>query len=266
MNLLERIIADKRVEIAGRREALPESLLRERCEGLPLPVSLMASIRAPEMGLIAEVKHRSPSAGIIRDPFVPADIARSYRDGGAHGLSVLIDERYFGGGEHRMVEVRAAVGLPLLYKEFVVDTWQVWHARKLGASALLLIAAALSPEELHALMVETYRAGMEVLFEVHDEHEMELANTLGARFVGINNRDLRTFTTTLDTTRRLAAGAPGGATLVSESGIRDARDVEQLRAWNVHGILVGEHLLRRPDLAVAVRELMTRPANNKPKE
>lgn len=256
MNILDQIIAAKREEVDTRRRETALSLLQEQGLARPLPVSLMSAMRSPSMGLIAEVKHRSPSAGVIRQPFRPAEIAAAYEMGGAHGISVLMDGPYFGGGEEHFREVREAVRLPMLYKEFVVDSWQVWHARSLGASAVLLIAAALPEEELHRLMVEVYMAGMEVLFEVHNEAEMEMANRLGAPFVGINNRDLKTFVTTLETTHRLASGAPRGATLISESGIRDAQDVQQLHDWGIQGLLVGEHLLRKSDLVQAVQDLL----------
>lgn len=208
------------------------------------------------MGLIAEVKHRSPSAGVIRAPFEPAEIARAYERGGANALSVLMDEKYFGGGEAHFREVRAAVSLPMLYKEFVVDVWQVWHARALGASAILLIAAALPESELSELMAEAREAGLEVLFETHDGDELSVALRLGAELVGINNRNLRTFETRLEHTLELMDRVPEGVTLVSESGIRTREDVERLRAAGARGVLVGEHLLRKPDVEQAVRELM----------
>jgi indole-3-glycerol phosphate synthase len=208
------------------------------------------------MGLIAEVKHRSPSAGVIRDPFVPADIARAYERAGAQAVSVLMDEPYFGGGEAHFREVRAAVKLPMLYKEFVVEAWQVWHARVLGASAVLLIAAALEDNELRSLMQVAAEAELEVLLEVHDSVELDRAFGLGATLIGINNRNLKTFETRLEHTLDLMPKVPESVTLISESGIRGAEDVARLQGAGVAGVLVGEHILRQTDLESAVRELM----------
>ena len=256
MNLLSQILAHKRGEIDARAAAQPLDVLRAGAEQRPAPPGFAAALRSAPIGLIAEVKHRSPSAGVIRTPWDPAAIARAYQAGGAHALSVLVDEHFFGGGESAFASVRAAVALPLLYKEFVIDPWQVWHARAIGASAVLLIAAALPDDALAALMRECASAGLEVLFEVHDGEEMRRAAALGASLIGVNNRDLRTFRTSLETSYRLRTLAPAGCTFVSESGIRDADDVRALRAAGVHAVLVGEHLLRKPDLAGAVRDLM----------
>ena len=254
MNLLEQICADKRLEIGVRRTVRSLEALRDLPAAPPSPFA--AALRAAPMGLIAEVKHRSPSAGVIRAPFVPADIARSYQAAGAHALSVLVDGKYFGGGEEPFREVRAAVPLPLLYKEFVVDPWQAWHARALGASAVLLIVSALDDAELESLAAEVRAAGLEVLVEVHDAPEMRRAAALGFELIGINNRNLKTFVTTLDTTAELAPLAPAGCTLVSESGIRDAADVRRARACGAHAVLVGEHLLRKPDVEAATRAML----------
>lgn len=256
MNLLSQILAHKRGEIDARAAARPTALLRMEAEKRPAPPAFAAALRAAPIGLIAEVKHRSPSAGVIRTPWDPAAIARDYEAGGAQALSVLVDEHYFGGGESAFTAVREAVALPLLYKEFVIDPWQVWHARRIGASAVLLIAAALSDDAAAGLMRECAAAGLEVLLEVHDEEEMRRAADLGARLIGVNNRDLRTFRTTLETSFRLRALAPAGCTFVSESGIRDADDVRSLREAGAHAVLVGEHLLRKPDLVAATRALM----------
>ena len=256
MNLLNQILAHKRGEIDARAAARPSALLRMEAEKRPAPPPFAAALRAAPVGLIAEDKHRSPSAGVIRAPWDPAAIARDYETGGAHALSVLVDEHYFGGGESAFTAVREAVALPLLYKEFVIDPWQVWHARKIGASAVLLIAAALTDDEAAGLMRECAAAGLEVLLEVHDEEEMRRAAALGATLIGVNNRDLRTFRTTLDTSFRLRELAPASCTFVSESGIRDADDVRSLREAGVHAVLVGEHLLRKPDLVAATRALM----------
>ncbi len=210
------------------------------------------------MGLIAEVKRRSPSAGVLRDPWDPAALARAYERAGAQAVSVLIDATYFWGGEADFCAVREAIRLPLLYKEFVVDDWQIAHAASLGASAVLLIVAALGPGEMRGLAAAAAARGLECLVEVHDEAELDAALEAGARLVGVNNRNLRTFETTIQTTLRLAPRVPAETLLVSESGIRTAEDVARLRAAGVGAILVGEGLVRRPDADRAVRELMAR--------
>ena len=256
MNLLEEIIANKREEIARHKEARSVDEVREAALEVGLRPSFSAAMRSVPIGLIAEVKRRSPSAGAIREPFDPGAIGRAYQAGGAQAISCLMDAHYFGGGEADFGAVRAAVDIPMLYKEFVVDEWQVWHAREQGASVVLLIAAALPASELAVLQAQVHEAGMEVLFEVHNEEEMDVACQLDAAIVGVNNRNLKTFETTLETTARLKSLAPADAMLISESGIRDADDVVFLRSEGIDGLLVGEHLLRKADLESAVRELM----------
>ncbi len=256
MNLLEEILENKRRELEAVRDRHPLEEIRAAARQRPPPGSLVESLRSAPMGLIAEVKHRSPSAGMIRVPFDPAAIARDYASAGAQGISVLVDADYFGGGPDDLRAVSNAVGTPVLYKEFVVSPWQIWHARALGASAVLLIAAALVADELAAFLDTAAEAGVEPLVEVHNRDELHTAVHAGATFLGINNRDLRTFATTLDTTRHLAAEVPDSVTLVSESGIRTSADVAEVREAGAHAVLVGEQLLRQRDLPGAVRSLM----------
>lgn len=257
MNLLREIVDHKRSEIETRKRRAALEVLQEAARARPAPAPFAPSLRAAPMGLVAEIKRRSPSAGWIRPEMDAAAAARAYRAGGAQAISVLVDERYFGGSEEDLRAVRVAVELPILYKEFVVDPWQVWHAASLGASAVLLIVAALTRGELAALYEECQAARVEALIEVHDEAELEAAGALGAACVGINNRDLRSLHVSLDTTLRLAAKVPPGATVISESGIRSPEDVRRLREAGVHAVLVGEHLLRHEDLTDAVRRLMS---------
>ncbi len=256
MNILEQIVADKREEIAARKKARPAESLAP-AEGYPGGAEFIRALRSVPLGLIAEVKRRSPSAGPIREPFDPAEIACAYAASGAQALSVLMDEKYFGGGEAQFLRVRSAVSLPLLYKEFVVDPWQIRHAASLGASAVLLIAAVLDREPLREFMELCRAASLAALVEVHDEAEMRIAASLECPLIGINNRDLKSFKTTLETTFRLAALAPPGCVLVSESGIKTHEDILRLRAGGIHAVLVGESLLRQTDLHGAVRSLMT---------
>lgn len=257
MNILNEIVREKRLEIKGKMESIPVESMRKQACKTPNPPTFAAALRSAPIGLIAEVKHRSPSAGVIRDPFSPSDIAMAYEAGGAQAVSVLMDVPYFGGGEAHFSEVRKAVDLPILYKEFVVDAWQVWHARSLGASAVLLIAAVLSDEEIMQLSTVAIEAGVEVLLEVHDEKELQRALALEAPLIGINNRNLKTFETRLEHTLELLPQVPDSVTLISESGIRTSEDVQLLKDAGVSGVLVGEHLLRKPDLEKAVRELMS---------
>lgn len=256
MTILEQIASDKRAEIREQQKKRPVEELREEAIRLPSPPNFVKAMRSERMGLVAEVKRKSPSAGVLREPFDPAAIARAYEAAGAQAVSVLMDAKYFGGGEGDFRAVRAAVALPLLYKEFVVHEWQVWHAASLGASAVLLIAALLPDDRVRRLAGVCREARLTPLVEVHSGGEMTRVAGLGAECIGINNRDLHTFTVSLETTIRLKEMAPAAATVISESGIRSAEDVAWLRAAGVDGILVGEHLLRRPDPGAAVKELM----------
>ncbi len=255
MNILEQIVADKRVEIASLKKTVPESSL-----ALPDEASrdFVKVLRAQPLGLIAEVKRKSPSAGVIREPFNPAAIASAYAAGGAAAISCLMDQPYFGGGTEDFRSVRATVSLPMLYKEFIIDLWQITHAQSLGASGVLLIASVLRDEELYQFSEEIMQRGMTPLIEVHDKVEMERAIGIGAVCIGINNRNLKTFETSLEITAKLAPMAPAETTLVSESGIRTAEDAVMLREMGVHAILVGEHLLREPCPGEAANKLLSK--------
>jgi indole-3-glycerol phosphate synthase len=247
MTVLDEILARKRADL---------EVWRVRPPGPPAPgPAFLPSARGGALWVIAEVKRRSPSAGAIRTPFDPSEIARAYERGGAHAVSVLMDEPFFGGGADDFRAVRAAVGLPMLYKEFVLDPWQVAHAAALGASAVLLIVAALPPDELAALMAEIRRLGMTPLVEVHTAAELDIAVASGAECIGINNRDLHTFRTTLETTLTLRPRIPPDRWVVSESGIRTADDLRRLRDAGVDAALVGESLLRQSDPEAALRAL-----------
>ena len=256
MNILDEIISHKRFEVGKFRHDTLFGEMRDEAMTCPDPRPFAEALKAAPIGLIAEVKRQSPSAGVIREPFDPPEIARAYEQAGAQAVSVLLDRKYFGGSADDFRAVRAAVDLPMLYKEFVVDPWQIWHARRIGASAVLLIAGAVSETLLAGLMLEADLAGLEVLFEVHDAAEMEAAERLGAKLIGINNRNLKTFETDVKNTLELLPKVPEGATVVSESGIRGAEDVARLRDAGVHAVLVGEHLLREDDPGAAVRNFM----------
>jgi indole-3-glycerol phosphate synthase len=269
MNILEEIIANKRREIETpdyfqALEKVLETLPHvgtscSECDGKPAREAapdFVAALKAAPIGLIAEVKRKSPSAGLIREPFNPAEIARAYEASGAQAISCLMDAKYFGGGEEQWTAVRAAIGLPMLYKEFVIDPRQIFHAEALGASAVLLIVAALNDAELKKYIRLTEASGMTPLVEVHTAEEMKRAVAAGAGCIGINNRNLKTFETKLETTLELLKLAPKGCTLISESGIRTAKDIRMLHEAGITAVLVGESLLRQPDIKVAVRDLM----------
>jgi indole-3-glycerol phosphate synthase len=257
MNILEEIVANKRVEVEAFKKARPMSMLQSAAELRDRAPDFIEPLRSAPIGLIAEVKRRSPSAGAIREPFDAQALAVAYDKAGAQAISVLMDQKYFGGGEVDFRAVRAMVDLPLLYKEFVVDAWQIWHAASLGASAVLLIAAVLDDALLKDLAALCREARIEPLVEVHDENEMSRVAAMPVRCIGVNNRDLKTFKISLETTLRLKPLAPEGCTLISESGIRSAADVARLKDAGVHAVLVGEHLLRQSDLGKAVNDLMT---------
>lgn len=257
MNILDRIITDKVVEIRARYEEIPLEELKQRAAATSAGPDFIESIRSVPIGVIAEVKRRSPSAGAIRDPFDPVAIATRYEACGARAVSCLMDHTYFGGGAADFSIVRESISIPMLYKEFVIDPWQIYHAKVMGASAVLLIVAALEKETLVEYMALVRELGLTPLVEVHTREEMEVAVECGCECIGINNRNLKTFVTTIDTTLDLMGMAPEGVTLISESGIKCAADVERLKAAHIHGILVGEGLLREEDPGLALQQLVS---------
>ncbi len=257
---LRRILSDKRAEVAARmaEHPMPEMERRARDAGevRPFMQTLCVAVADGRTGLIAEIKSRSPSGGLIRDPFDPAAIARAYESAGALCLSVLTDEPYFGGTADHLAAARAACTLPVLRKDFMLDAWQVFESRAMGADCILLIMAALTDDEASALEDAARSLDMSVLAEVHDEAELERALGLETRLIGINNRDLRTLRTDIATTERLAPMVPADRIPVAESGIRDAADVRRMAAAGANVLLVGEHLLRQPDVGAAARALI----------
>ena len=259
MNKLEEICATKRKEIAERRAlATLDDLDRSAHEQSP-PRGFRAVLEAKArdgFALIAEIKRASPSKGLIRADFCPAEHAVAYERGGAACLSVLTDARYFQGHEDYLVDARRASGLPVLRKDFMVDPWQVAESRALGADAILVIVAALEDGPMAEIEAAAIERRMDVLVEVHDEYEMARAARLRSRLIGVNNRDLRTFRTDLATTEHLAPLAPEGALLVAESGVASHTDCERLARSGVEAFLVGESLMRQPDVEAATRALI----------
>ena len=259
MDKLAEICATKREEVAVRKAlATVEELDRRAAEG-DAPRGFRKALEAKAaggFGLIAEIKKASPSKGLIRADFRPAEHAVAYERGGAVCLSVLTDAPYFQGHEDFLMDARAACRLPVLRKDFMVDPWQVAESRAIGADAILVIVAALDDAQMAEIEAATLERGMDVLVEVHDETELERAARLTSRLFGINNRDLKTFRTDLATTERLAPLAPEGALLVGESGINSHADCLRLAAAGVRCFLVGESLMRQPDVEAATRELL----------
>ena len=250
-DILARILERKREEIAEGARAVPLAEMRRRAADAPAPRGFRAAIEARigegRPAVIAEIKRASPSRGIIRQDFDPARIAAGYERGGAAALSVLTDRDFFQGAPDHLRAARAATALPVLRKDFTVDPWQVHEARAMGADCVLLIVAALDDERLRALAELAGELGLDTLVEVHDEAELERALGIPAPLIGINNRDLRTFETSLATTERLAARVPADRRTVTESGIASRDDVARLRADGVHAFLVGEAFMSAPD-------------------
>ena len=253
--ILAEIVAHKRAEVASRRAVRPLTDVRRAAEAAPGARGFADAIRTSDPAVIAEIKRASPSEGVIRGEFDPADIAISYEGAGAACLSVLTDERYFLGCDRHLEAARRVTRLPALRKDFIVDPYQVYESRALGADCLLLIAAALRDGQLGDLARLGDEVGLDVLVEVHDRPELQAALDLGAKLVGINNRDLATFTTRLDTTIDLLGAVPNDVTVVTESGIHTPGDVRRLRDAGVHAFLVGTAFMRDPDPGKALQRL-----------
>jgi indole-3-glycerol phosphate synthase len=264
-SVLDDIVAHKRTEAAARRRAVPlaelEASLRDAPVRRPFTEALRARIAAGGDAVIAEIKKASPSRGVIREPFEPVEIARQYEAAGAAALSILTDERYFQGHDQYLRDGRAAVALPVLRKDFIVDAYQVYETRALGADCLLLIVAALRAAELVELYEQAREVDLDVLIEVHDEIELDLALGLDPPLIGINNRNLKTFETRLDTTFELLRRLPPSddRVIVTESGIHTREDVAAMHQAGVHAFLVGEAFMRAPRPGDALRALFGAP-------
>jgi indole-3-glycerol phosphate synthase len=258
-DILQRILARKRDEIDERSRRTPLAELRAVLDAAPAVRPFLAALRARiEVGdaaVIAEIKRASPSKGVLRAAFDPASIARSYEAAGATCLSVLTDHDFFQGHEAHLEDARTATRLPVLRKDFVIDAYQIYEARAMGADCILLIVAALEDAQMADLLAVTHELGMNALIEVHDDTELARAAGLDAALIGINNRDLRSFETRLDTTLRLMDRVPEGRLLVTESGILAPEDVTLMRGRGVHAFLVGEAFMRAPDPGAALRDL-----------
>ncbi len=254
--ILQKIVENKRQEVARRKEILPVGELRQMLADRPPTRDFEGAIRDRDCAVIAEVKRSSPSKGRIREDFDPVRIAVIYEDHGASAISVLTERRFFEGHAAYVPQIRKAVKLPLLRKDFIIDPYQINETRILGADALLLIARILEANELQDFIGLASELGLAALVEVHDGADVEKAVSSGAKIVGINNRDLATFRTDLDVSIRLARRIPKGITVVSESGIDSRGDVVRLATAGIHAVLVGESLMREKDIGKKLRELL----------
>jgi len=260
-DILKTIVARKREEVAAARAAMPLAVLKGRVAELEEPPrgfsrALQACVDSGWTAVIAEVKKGSPSKGVIRADFDPIGIAETYARHGAACLSVLTDERFFLGHLRFLGLIREQVRLPLLRKDFLYDPYQLWEAREAGADAVLLIAAMLEPAQLADLVAEAGEIGLDVLLEIHDERELEMALQVPVELVGINNRDLRSFHTDQAVTERLAPQLPADRLVVAESGIATRADVHRLQAAGASAFLVGETLMRATDIGAKLDELL----------
>jgi indole-3-glycerol phosphate synthase len=258
-DILHRILAVKRVEVAEARRAVPETEIERRARAAPPARDFTAAIRtriaAGEPAVIAEIKRASPSKGLLRENFDPAAIAANYAGAGAACLSVLTDRRFFQGAPEHLAAARAACALPVLRKDFILEPYQVHESRALGADCILLIAAALEPPAMRELERLARSLGMAVLAEVHDAGELDAALALETPLVGINNRNLRSFETTLETTLGLLPKVPEGRIVITESGILEPDDVARMRSRGVNAFLVGEAFMRAPEPGAALQRL-----------
>ncbi len=263
-DILAQIVVDKRREVQEAKQRVPQDELERRARATPEPRNFFAAVTRPkgQLRVIAEVKKASPSAGVIRADFDPVAIARAYHANGAAAISCLTDEKYFQGSLAYIAQIKEAVPLPVLRKDFIIDPYQVYEARAAGADAILLIAECLGEAELLDLLILATDLKLTTLVEVHDvESLLKVRPHIGFphpayTLLGINNRDLKSMTTDLNHTLRLLDMVENKDILVSESGIKTPRDVQRLRLAGVHRILVGEHLMRQPDVGAALRELV----------
>jgi indole-3-glycerol phosphate synthase len=254
--ILDRIVAARRESVAHRKRVLPDVALKFAVQKQHPPRDFAAALSRPGSNVIAELKKASPSLGLIRENYQPAPIARGLEAAGATALSVLTEEEFFQGSLADLKEVKKAVSIPILRKDFIVDSWQVWEARAAGADSFLLIVAVLSDDLLSELLALGRELGMEPLIEVHSRGELERANAAGAKIIGVNNRDLRDFKVSLQTSLDLIQEIPESVVAVSESGLHRREDLQRLQSAGFDAFLIGERLMKQPDPAAGLKELL----------
>jgi indole-3-glycerol phosphate synthase len=255
-SILKKIVEVKKREVEAAKAELPINVLKERA-AQHKPLDFHGSIRDGGLKVIAEVKKASPSRGVMAADFDPAALAMTYEGCGAAAISVLTETAHFQGSQEHLEKIRAIVRLPLLRKDFIFDEYQIYESAAIGADAILLIASILSASQLKKLLNLTHKLGMVCLVETHDEKDMIKALKSGAEIIGINNRNLNTFKTDIETTHKLRKSVPAEKTLVSESGIHTAEDIKKLKTWGVNAALIGEALLTSPDIRETIKGLVS---------
>jgi len=254
--MLDKITAQKREEVEQRKKAVTITYLQQRIAQQKPALDLALALKGDHIRLIAEVKQASPSRGMLIPHLNPIELAKTYAEGGAAAISVLTEENYFMGSIEHLAAIREVVGLPLLRKDFIFDPYQVYESRAYGADALLLIASILSQKQLKELILLSHSLGLKCLVEVHNKGEVERAILSEAEIIGINNRDLNTFSIDINMTQRLRPLIPQERIVVSESGIKNKRDIEKLGKWGVDAVLVGEALVTAGDVRAKMKELL----------
>jgi indole-3-glycerol phosphate synthase len=263
MSILKEILENKKQEVARSKKTLPVVQLKDMPGSLRKCLSLLSALQTQSIAVIAEIKKASPSKGVIRENFDPVKIADEYISNGAAALSVLTDKKYFQGDIYFINDIRPIAPLPILRKDFIIDSYQLIEAKAFGADAILLIAAALEKEHLKDLHAEAHEMGLECLVEVHHERELETLDLVQTKIIGINNRNLSTFTVDTAITLRVALQIPQGITIVSESGISNRTDIDHLTAHGIHAVLIGESLMRAESPGQALQSLLTPMRDNK---
>jgi indole-3-glycerol phosphate synthase len=258
MNILDKIVAHKRIEVAAQKQKVSVSELEQRPLFSAAPVSMKGSITQSDLtGIIAEYKRKSPSKGLINGTATVQDTTQGYARAGASALSVLTDEEFFGGNVEDLMHARSVNTLPIIRKDFTIDEYQIIEAKSIGANAILLIAAILTPEQSKSFVQVAHALGLEVLLEVHDEEELLAHRDIGADMIGVNNRNLKTFEVSIEVSKRLASLIPNGVVKVSESGISDVNTILELRKYGYEGFLIGENFMKQSDPSQAAWDFMS---------
>lgn len=261
MNILEQIYQDKLIEVRNKKKQVSGQEICAQIQCLTVKpknfsLAIEEKLATNQTSIIAEVKKASPSKGIIRHNFDPITIAKIYQENGAACLSVLTDEKYFMGKNQYLTDIRAQVNLPILRKDFIIDPYQIWESKLIGADCILLIMAMLDEERAIELEQEALKIGLSVLIEIHNEEDLNKALKLQSRLIGINNRDLKTFVISLDISKNLAPQIPQDKIIISESGIFTHDDIKQLQEFKINSFLIGESLMRQNDIGLALQNLL----------